>query len=104
MFTDDPVNGHLRHFLGVTGPPATPPHPGRSTASLVCDCLFLQLAGLFHSKLSISWGLPTIHPLWTRLVGDGRLVTELEVDLSRIGNSLIEFTPFMRVVTVTSFQ
>ena len=49
MFADDPFNGHLRHFLGVAEAPATPPRPGRSTASLVHDCLFVQQAGLFRS-------------------------------------------------------
>ena len=46
VFADDPVNGHLRHFLGVAELPATQPHPGRTTASLVRDNLFLQRAGL----------------------------------------------------------
>ena len=60
-----------------------PPRPGRSTTSLICNCLFAQRAGLFRSKPSISGRLPTIRHLWTRHVGDGRPVTALEVDLSR---------------------
>ena len=50
MLTDEPVSGHLRHFLGVEGPPATPPRPGRKRVSLFCDCLCVQQAASFCSK------------------------------------------------------
>ena len=45
--------------------------PGRNTTNLVCNCYFVQRAGLFRSWPSVSGGLPTIHHLWTHLVGNG---------------------------------
>ena len=60
VFTDDPINGHPRHCLGAAEPPATPPRPGRSTAILVRDCLFVQRAGLFRSIWGSSHYLPPV--------------------------------------------
>ena len=59
-------------ILGVAEAPATIPCPGRSTASLVRDCLFVQRAGLVHSEPSVSggtWCLTSTET--TRLIRDG---------------------------------
>ena len=54
MFTDDPVNGHLRHFLGVAEPVAAPPRPGRSTASYSSSELAYFAANLSLAGTAIS--------------------------------------------------
>ena len=53
MFIDEPVNGHLRHLLGVAEPLATPPRPGRSTASFVSDCIVRPVSWLI-SQLTLN--------------------------------------------------
>ena len=73
------------HFLGVGELPATPPRPGRSTASLVRDCSVVQRAAYFAANRQyLGFLIPTIRRLWTRLVGDDRPVTQFEADLSRV--------------------
>jgi len=70
------------HFLGVGELPATPPRPGRSTASLVRDCSVVQRAAYFAvNRQYLGVLIPTIRHLWTRLVGDDRPVTQFEADL-----------------------
>ena len=71
MFTNKPVSGHLRHFLGVAETPATPPCPGRNIASLVRNCLFVHRDGLIISQLTLTIWRSAHYP-----------VTDMEVCLS----------------------
>ena len=68
----------------MTVPPANPPCPGGIIASWSGTAYSTRQAWLISQLTSISEGLSPIRHPGTRLVGDGRPTTELEVAYSRV--------------------
>ena len=68
----------------MTVPPANPPRPGGIIASWSGTAYSTRQVWLISQLTSISEGLSPIRHPGTRLVGDGRPTTELEVAYSRI--------------------
>ena len=71
--------------LGMTVPPANLPRPGGIIASWSGTAYSTRQVWLISQLTSISEGLSPIRHPGTRLVGDGRPTTELEVAYSRKG-------------------
>ena len=67
----------------MTVPPANPPRPGGIIASWSGTAYSTSQVWLISQLTSISEGLSPIRHPGTRLVGDGRPTTELEVAYSR---------------------
>ena len=81
VFADDPVNGHLRHFLGVAELLPNPILVGPPPVWSVITYSSSELVYRVHSWPSVSGGLPGHYPPPVDTpghVGDGRPVTELE--------------------------
>ena len=74
--------------LGMTVPPANPPRPGGIIASWSGTAYSTRQVWLISQLTSISEGLSPIRHPGTRLVGDGRPTTELEVAYSRVPGSV----------------